>query len=42
MLITVKRWIITHHHSGWQPITIGVKESKGDANIDSGDNLDQI
>ncbi|CAJ1873496.1 unnamed protein product [Sphenostylis stenocarpa] len=30
MMITVKKWII-HHHSGWRPITIRLKESKGDA-----------
>ncbi|CAJ1873731.1 unnamed protein product [Sphenostylis stenocarpa] len=41
MMITVKKWII-HHHSGWQPITIRLKESKGDADIDSDDNLDPM
>ncbi|KAK7397012.1 hypothetical protein VNO78_18176 [Psophocarpus tetragonolobus] len=30
MMIAVKKWII-HHHSGWQPITITLKESKGHA-----------
>ncbi|TKY61663.1 Meiosis arrest female protein 1 [Spatholobus suberectus] len=30
MMITVKKWII-HHHCGWQPITITLMESKGDA-----------
>ncbi|KAK7284526.1 hypothetical protein RJT34_19272 [Clitoria ternatea] len=28
MLITVMRWIIPHH-SGWQPITIAIKETRG-------------
>lgn len=37
MVITVKKWI-THHHSGWQPITIGLIEESND----SDDNLDQI
>ncbi|XP_027349454.1 uncharacterized protein LOC113861052 [Abrus precatorius] len=29
MVITVKKWII-HRHSGWQPITITLMETKGD------------
>ncbi|RZC88208.1 hypothetical protein C5167_016008 [Papaver somniferum] len=31
MLINVKRWIITHASSGWQPVSITLKETSADS-----------
>lgn len=35
MVIAVKRWI-THHHSGWQPITITLPDTKTDISLETG------
>lgn len=42
IIITDMKWI-THHHSGWQPITITVPaETRDDTNSNSGVNIDRI
>ncbi|XP_059440338.1 uncharacterized protein LOC132172785 isoform X2 [Corylus avellana] len=35
MVIAVKKWII-HHHSGWQPISITLAETKADNGFETG------
>ena len=34
-MVIARKWII-HHHSGWQPITINLPETKTDIGIETG------